>query len=106
MFEKEDEVRYTVDNKVGVITGRTHKNPDGTIQYQVKFNNAESIFIIETKLEKVSVSESSFELFQKGIFSDIGDYRRTLYKHRLSGELTNIMYSMNNSATKFLALSR
>ncbi len=103
MFEKEDEVRYTVDNKVGVITGRTHKNPDGTIQYQVKFNNAESIFIIETKLEKVSVSESSFELFQKGIFSDIGDYRRTLYKHRLSGELTNIMYSMNNSATKFLA---
>lgn len=103
MFEKEDEVRYTVDNKVGVITGRTHKNPDGTIQYQVKFNNAESIFIIETKLEKVSVSESSFDLFQKGIFSDIGDYRRTLYKHRLSGELTNIMYSMNNSATKFLA---
>ena len=103
MFEKEDEVRYTVDNKVGVRTGRTHKNPDGTIQYQVKFNNAESIFIIETKLEKVSVSESSFDLFQKGIFSDIGDYRRTLYKHRLSGELTNIMYSMNNSATKFLA---
>lgn len=103
MFEKDEEVRYTVDNKVGVITGRTHKNPDGTIQYQVKFNNAESIFIIETKLESVKSSEDSLELFQKGIFSDIGDYRRTLYKHRLSGELTNIMYSMNNSATKFLA---
>lgn len=103
MFEKDDEVRYTVDNKVGVITGRTHTNPDGTIQYQVKFNNAESIFIIETKLEKVESSESSFDLFQKGVFSDIGDYRRTLYKHRLSGELTNIMYSMNNSATRFLA---
>ena len=103
MFEKGDEVRYSVDNSTGVITGRTHKNPDGTTQYQVKFNNADILFIIETKLEKIESTETSFDLFQKGIFSGISDYRRALYKYRLSGELTNIMYSMNHSSTKFLA---
>ena len=96
-FCKGQKVRYNYDNSVGTITGR--KQGD---RWQVKFDAATNMFIPATKLEAISETDDMFDALQEGKFQGIDDFRRSLYCHRLSGKLTNIIYSMNNSKAKFL----
>jgi len=98
MFAKGDKVRYSYNGNVGVITG----GPSGG-RWRVQFlDSTSSGYYPEEKLEKVGDDEGMFDCFGHQRFQGIEDYRRTLYRHRLSGELTNIMYSMNNAVTKFM----
>ena len=96
-FCKGQKVRYNYDNSVGTITGRRQGD-----RWQVKFDAATNIFIPATKLEVISETDDMFDALQEGKFQGIDDFRRSVYCHRLSGELTNIIYSMNNSKTDFL----
>lgn len=96
MFEQGDKVRYS-NGDVGEITGRRRGE-----DWQVRFSGVETLWIHSSKLEKVGSDEDMFDLFQQGKFRGVSDYRRRLYRYRLSGELTNLMYSMNNAETEFL----
>ena len=96
MFEQGDKVRYS-NGDVGEITGRRRGE-----DWQVRFSGVETLWIHSSKLEKVGSNEDMLDLFQQGKFRGVSDYRRRLYRYRLSGELTNLMYSMNNAETEFL----
>ncbi len=98
-FVAGNSVLYTTDNRVGIITGKYDEVRD---RWQVKFNGVDLILIPGEKLELVPDKEDPFDLFQSERFSSITDYRRCLYRHRMSGELTNIMYSMDNAVTTFM----
>ncbi len=96
-FAKGDKVRWNYNNAVGFVTGR-----EIGVRVQVKFNEGEVRYIEERNLELVSDDECVLSRFDNRVFSGIEDYRRALNRYRLSGNLTDIMYSMSNARTDFL----
>ena len=91
-------VRYTYNNTYGIII---KKNDIGDY-YKVKFNEGDIKNIPNNLLEDAPEEIDIFELFRTGKFQGIKEFRKTIYNQRLSGELTNILYSMNNAVTEFL----
>ena len=96
-FSKGDKVRWNYNNAMGFVTGREVGR-----RVYVKFDEGEYRYIEESDLVPVEEDECVFSRFDNRVFSGIDDYRRALNRHRLSGELTDIMYSMSNSRTEFL----
>ncbi len=99
-FKVNDMVLYSADNRVGVITGKYREQGD---KWQVRFNGVELLYVPGEKLTHVNGKEDVYDLFQEGRFQGISDYRRSLYRYRMSGRLTNIMYSMDNAVASFHA---
>ena len=95
-FNPGQQVVYEYDNRTGIITGQ--KRGD---RWQVKFSDGENMYIPENKLIAIG-EEDMFASFSAGRFQGIDDLKRIMYKYRLSGELTNILYSMSNRATRFM----
>ena len=95
-FEAGQQVAYEYDNRVGTITGLRHGD-----RWQVQFADGENMYIPESKLISIDKNDM-FSNFTAGRFQGIDDLKRIMYKYRLSGELTNILYSMSNSATRFM----
>ena len=90
------QVLYDYDNRIGTITGLRHGD-----RWQVKFNDGENMYIPGSKLT-IIVENDMFSSFAAGRFQGIDDLKRIVYRYRLSGELTNILYSMSNGATIFM----
>ena len=99
-FKAGDMVLYSADNRVGVITGKYSEHGD---KWQVLFNGVDLLYVPGEKLTPVNGKEDVYDLFQEGRFQGISDYRRSLYRYRMSGRLTNIMYSMDNAIASFHA---
>lgn len=97
-FKPGDQVLYSADERIGVITG---KHLEAGNKWQVCFNGVDLLYVPGEKLTVVSGKEDVYDLFQAGRFQGISDYRRSLYRHRMSGKLTNVMYSMDNAVTTF-----
>ncbi len=95
-FNLGQQVVYEYDNRVGTITGLRHGD-----KWQVKFADGENMYIPVKKLASIE-NDDMFSHFSAGRFQGIDDLKRIMYKFRLSGELTNILYSMSNSATRFM----
>ena len=95
-FNPGQQVVYEYDNRTGIITGL--KRGD---RWQVKFSDGENMYIPESKLTAIDESDM-FSCFSEGRFQGIDDLKRIMYKYRLSGDLTNILYSMSNRATRFM----
>lgn len=95
-FDVGQQVAYEYDNRVGTITGLRHGE-----RWQVQFADGENMYIPESKLISIDKNDM-FSNFTAGRFQGIDDLKRIMYKYRLSGELTNILYSMSNSATRFM----
>ena len=95
-FNPGQQVVYEYDNRTGIITGLKRGE-----RWQVKFSDGENLYIPENKLLAID-KEDMFSSFSAGRFRGIDDLKRILYKYRLSGELTNILYSMSNRATRFM----
>ena len=95
-----DKVLYSADNRIGEITGKYKEIGD---KWQVCFNGVDLIYVPGEKLKAVKGKEDVYDLFQDGRFLGISDYRRSLYRYRMSGQLTNVMYSMDNAVTSFHA---
>ena len=95
-FNPGQQVVYEYDNRTGIITGLQRGD-----RWQVKFSDGENMYIPESKLIAIG-EEDMFSNFSNGRFQGIDDLKRIMYKYRLSGELTNILYSMSNRATKFM----
>ena len=90
------QVLYDYDNRIGTITGLRHGD-----RWQVKFNDGENMYIPGSKLTIIDENDM-FSSFAEGRFQGIDDLKRIVYRYRLSGELTNILYSMSNGATIFM----
>lgn len=102
-FQKNDQVMYKVEQETGTCTGNIHVDSiTGKKRYQVRFDASKVLFISEENLEGPLQSDDPIALMEKGLYGGIKDLRRIMYRHRLSGTLTNIMYSMNNSSTKYM----
>lgn len=95
-FTAGQQVIYEYDNRSGIITGLQRGD-----RWQVKFNDGENMYIPESKLHAIE-KKDMFSDFSEGRFQGVDDIKRIMYKYRLSGELTNILYSMSNRATKFM----
>lgn len=95
-FNSGQQVMYDYDNRIGTITGLRHGD-----RWQVKFNDGENMYIPGSKLT-IIVENDMFSSFAAGRFQGIDDLKRIVYRYRLSGELTNILYSMSNGATIFM----
>ena len=95
-FSSGQVVIYEYDNRRGTITGLRRGE-----RWQVQFSDGENMYIPENKLIPDEQGDM-FSDFSSGRFQGIDDLKRIIYKYRLSGELTNILYSMSNNATRFM----
>ena len=96
-FEKGSRVRWLYDNRQGECTGDVRGS-----RVEVRFDAGEIKFIAKADLEPIEENETMGVRFVKGAFQGIEDYRRAINRYRLSGDLTDIVYSMSNSKTEFL----
>ncbi len=95
-FNPGQQVVFDYNNRTGIITGQQRGE-----RWQVQFSDGENMYIPESKLIAIG-EEDMFSNFSAGRFQGIDDLKRIIFKYRLSGELTNILYSMSNSATRFM----
>lgn len=102
MFQSGENVRYLYDNSTGVITGETSEE-DGEVLYEVRFASGRCMYIGEEDLSLVPRQLNIWQRFSRLDFESISDLRRTMYQYRLSGGLTNLIYSMNNNKAQFFA---
>ena len=98
-FQKGQKVRYSADGRIGEILGRHRESGD---RWAVCFDQCDIVWIPGEKLSLVNRRRSPEELFNEREFQSIDDYRRCLYRYRMSGELTNVIYSMDNAVAQFL----
>lgn len=100
MFGKGDKIKKITDGTYGEIISSL-KFSTG-IRYQVKLNTGETVYLSEDILEPYQEIKTPIEAFCNFQFSGIDDYRRVMSFQRLTGDLTNMFYSMNNSLTEYL----
>lgn len=97
-FNKGDNVIDSFSKKTGVIVGSRERN--GIIEWKVRFSQQDVKYIKSEFLEKYDEDDLQ-EMFESGRFLGINELRRILAFIRIKGDITNIYYSMNNSATEF-----
>lgn len=100
MFNTGDKVKKITDGKIGVIKGSVLTG-NGT-KYQVQFENGEAVYLSEDILQEYQDIKTPLEAFSNFQFNGIDDYRRIMSFQRLTGDLTNMFYSMNNTLTEYL----
>ena len=94
-MEKGDRVRNTRENITGVLTGETRITIMNGCQYGVLYDNGAMKFTQEIWLEKLPEFMTPHDKFKKGEgFLNYTEYRQYMTYLRLSGEFTNIYYSM------------
>lgn len=98
-FSKGDKVVYSSNASVGEITGLYRERMDA---WEVLFNGVDRLYIPTEKLSKFTPCRNIYDYFQKEEFNSISDLRRRIYRYRMSGELTNLMYSMDNAVAEFM----
>ena len=97
-FNVGDTVVDSFSKKTGVIQGNRERN--GKIEWKVRFSQQDVQYIKTEYLEKF-IEDDLQGMFEAGKFLGINELRRILAFARIKGDVTNIYYSMNNSATKF-----
>ena len=99
MFNIGDKVQKITDGRIGVIKS---VNTFAGNRYQVVFDNSESVYVSADILKPYQEIKMPLEAFSNFQFSGIDDYRRIMAFQRLTGDLTNMFYSMNNALTEYL----
>ncbi len=101
-FNQGDVVRLKPNPaRVGTCTGKTRGAGSFTLM-EVEFGPNNREYIRASQLEVVPQKEDMFELFAKGRFGGPEDLIRMVVTEKLSGELTNVFYSMGVGNTEFL----
>jgi len=103
MMEAGTQVRLVHDpGRVGVLTGKKRQQGPRT-RYQVRFPNR-SQYVPERQLEVVDgLSDDPIDLLEAGKFGAESDLRRILTHVRLTGRLSDLLYSLNTTNTDFYA---
>ena len=97
-FQLGDNVLDSFSKKTGVIQGSRERN--GATEWKVRFS-AQDVQYIKTEYLEKFVENDLQGMFENGRFLGIEALRRILSYVRIKGDVTNIYYSMNNSATDF-----
>ena len=97
-FQLGDNVLDAFSKKTGVIQGSRERN--GSTEWKVRFS-AQDVQYIKTEYLEKFIEDDLQGMFENGRFLGIDALRRILYYARIKGDITNIYYSMNNSATDF-----
>ncbi|MCY4357214.1 MAG: SNF2-related protein [Gammaproteobacteria bacterium] len=85
-----------------LLTGE--KNIAGSRMVEVKFADGKASFVPYSALEAVSnTSDSMYDRFRRGRFTDSEWLRRTLTRLRVTGKLSDVVYSMEATETDFYA---
>lgn len=84
----------------GDLTGKSREGAGGT-HWQVRFPDRVE-YVAETQLEVAPLTEDPSDLVRKGGYAPPEALRRTLIHRRLSGQLSNVLYSMEATNTTFL----
>ncbi|WP_296329110.1 SNF2-related protein [uncultured Treponema sp.] len=98
VFNVGDNVVDSFSKKIGVIQGKRERN--NNIEWKVRFSQQDVQYIKAEYLEKF-IEDDLQGMFETGKFLGINELRRILAFTRIKGDITNIYYSMNNSATEF-----
>lgn len=95
-MQKGDRVKNIKDGKTGILTAETIVDLlNGGFQWEVLYENGELTYTPEIFLEKIPELMSPIDKFKKGEgFLDYTSYRQYMTFLKLSGEFTNIYYSM------------
>lgn len=102
LFNQGDVVRCKPDpGKVGTCTGKSRVFGSFTT-FEVEFGPNNREYVRASLLELVPQDEDMFVLFTKGRFGGPEDLARMVVTEKLSGELTNVFYSMGVGNTEFL----
>ncbi len=88
-------------SRVGVLTGET-SGTAARLRYLVVFPNGEE-FVLGDSLELVSGKgpQDSYDCIRQGRFGRVPDLRGAITFYRLSGNLANLIYSLNTTNTQF-----
>lgn len=100
MFSKGDKVKKITDGSVGEVIDKL--NHTSGIKYQIRLENGDNVYISEDVLELYQEIKTPIEAFCNFQFNGRDDYQRVMSFQRLSGDLTNMFYSMNNTLTDYL----
>ena len=88
--------------RIGILTGRTRERAGLTL-FQVRFPDT-TTYTPQDQLEPVGEErEHPLDLFEAGDIGPAIDLQRALTHVRLSGELANILYSLDTTGTDFYA---
>ena len=99
-FKIGDTVYDVFSQKRGTIVG--YREIGNRKEWQVFFSQNDRPFLNESFLE-LEQDCSIAELFQKAQFLGVDELKRILSFMKIKGDLTNIYYSMHNSAADFMA---
>lgn len=99
-FKINDEVVNIYSGERGVI--RERKVVNDSVRWKVFISQQNQPWVKEDYLELVQ-DKPLADLFLNGQFLGLQELKRILSFIRIKGDVTNIYYSMNNGATKFLA---
>lgn len=101
-LKKGDRVRLRANpGKMGTLTGRS-RIAGGFNLLEVMYGPNDLQNVREGQLEKVPEHETIHDLFDSGRFGGPRDLASILITAKLSGELTNVFYSMGIGTTDFL----
>lgn len=100
MFQIGDKVKKITDGSIGVV--KSSINTTNGIKYQIQFENGTAIYLSEDILQPYQEIKTPLEAFANCQFAGIDDYKRLMSFERLTGDLTNMFYSMNNTLTEYL----
>lgn len=97
-----DKVRHKANpGRIGAWTGRK-REANGAIHLEIDFGPNDRSFIRLSQLEKIPEHETVLDLFRHRKFGGPEDLSKIIITEKLSGDLTNIFYSMEVGNTEFL----
>lgn len=97
-----DKVRPKANpGRIGTWTGRK-REANGTIHLEIDFGPNDRCFMRLSQLERVPEHETALDLFRYRKFGGPADLSKIIITEKLSGDLTNIFYSMEVGNTEFL----
>jgi len=103
MVEVGTKVRVRNDpSKIGVFTGGT-KNPGGRLYAQIELAGGSKTWVQAELLEPITEAPDALGDYAAGRFSDPGDLGQLLTHVRLTGDLADLIYSMEATNTDFHA---
>jgi len=100
MFKEGDKIYYSYEKRIGIITGDKRPFRDN-FQWEVKFGERDYVFLRQEHLEKIEQDEKPWDSLLAGRLGNASDLQKYLSSIRLSGNLTNIFYSMRTGTTNF-----
>ena len=103
MVQPGDKVRKTANpGRIGLLGNQTNGAANRQRGLVTWLDNNQEEYVLLSTLERASPGrEDAYDLTLKGHFGRIKDLRGSITSHRLSGRLSNLIYSLETTNTEF-----